>query len=294
MKGFIDLKNQKNSEVVTIKKGGVEQDKFNYEENFRPNELLVQKEIENKDTNIHKKTKKEAAQKRAKEHYDKTHEIINGILYKQCNKHEELFPEENDWFPCTEEYFYINKTNKSDGLHPECKRCGIKKADNWQKSPENKEAVKKSARKRNSKPDFKIKMKRYAKEQRENGYQKQYQQNNKEKFKAYNRKREQNKLHKINKKEWKACLEYFNNQCAYCGMTLEEHKNLYNQQLHKEHVDHNGSNTIENCVPACKSCNSKKWEFILSDWYNENNPKYSKERLEKINKWINGDYKNIY
>jgi hypothetical protein len=61
--------------------------------------------------------------------------------------------------------------------------------------------------------------------------------------------------------------------------------------FHKDHICHLGSNKIDNCVPACKSCNSQKWEYQFNDWYNEQNEKYSYKRYEKILKWINGDYK---
>lgn len=102
-----------------------------------------------------------------------------------------------------------------------------------------------------------------------------------------------NKNHDITKKEWESCLKYFNHSCAYCGILNNEAKKKYNNYLHKEHVDHNGSNKIDNCVPACKSCNSKKWEFTLEEWYSEDNENFTYERLDKIKKWINEDYKNV-
>lgn len=87
------------------------------------------------------------------------------------------------------------------------------------------------------------------------------------------------------------CLEYFNNCCAYCGMTLEEHKDKYNQNLHKEHVTSCGRNDLKNCVPSCKVCNSEKSTTSFNDWYNIKNIKYSKDRYMKICKWIKEDCK---
>jgi hypothetical protein len=40
-------------------------------------------------------------------------------------------------------------------------------------------------------------------------------------------------------------------------------------------------------------CNSKKWAFTLEEWYNEENENYDKERLHKIIKWLEEDYKLI-
>lgn len=58
--------------------------------------------------------------------YEENHKTIDGVEYKLCNKHKKFFPEESEWIPCTEEYFYRNKSNSIDGLHPRCKRCDIK------------------------------------------------------------------------------------------------------------------------------------------------------------------------
>jgi hypothetical protein len=55
----------------------------------------------------------------------------NGILEKRCSLHLKYFPNENEWFPCSEDYFYSNKSNKTDGLCPYCKECAKEKAANW-------------------------------------------------------------------------------------------------------------------------------------------------------------------
>ena len=128
---------------------------------------------------------------------------------------------------------------------------------------------------------------------REIGYYKEYNKKNKDKIARYNAYRQQHKTHTLTKKEWNKCLEYFDNSCAYCGMSMEEHKNLYKQSLHKEHVRNDGSNGIENCVPACKHCNSQKRTYLLEDWYNETNPKFERERLDKIYEWMYIESLNI-
>lgn len=94
------------------------------------------------------------------------------------------------------------------------------------------------------------------------------------------------KTHNITETEWNVCKRYFNYECAYCGMTEEEHKLLYNEQLHKEHVINNGSNKLDNCIPACKSCNSSKHYYDIDEWYNTNNPIYNRRRYNKIKQWM--------
>jgi hypothetical protein len=36
-------------------------------------------------------------------------------------------------YPRTAEYFYVNKSNKTDGLYPYCKTCASKKSRKWEK-----------------------------------------------------------------------------------------------------------------------------------------------------------------
>lgn len=214
--------------------------------------------------------------------YDESHKIINGILYKLCNRC-------NQWFPCTDEFFYKNNKNNIDGLYPYCKECTKRKSREWVTNPANKEAVLKSARKRNAKPDFKIKMRMYSKKQRENGYSKEYQRQNLDKFKTYRNSRKC-KNHNITNEEWKYCKEYFNYSCAYCGISEEQAKEQQGQYLHREHVDCNGSNDISNCIPSCKICNSSKWESDMEEWYYQQKC-FSESRLNHIHKWLNEDYK---
>lgn len=109
------------------------------------------------------------------------------------------------------------------------------------------------------------------------------------------RKNRQHKNHNITDEEWIACKEYFNNECAYCGLPLREHWIMYSGNkilgdFHKEHINDNGSNDLSNCIPSCKSCNSQKWETPFEQWYNKNNPRYTKEKFKKILKWKQKDY----
>ena len=169
---------------------------------------------------------------------------INGVLYKKCTKHNLYFPEEDEWFPCTKEYFYKVNTNKTDGLFP------YGKVKEWIK-------------------------------------------NNPDKLKGYVA---NHQSHNITKKEWEYCKQYFNYECAYCGLPLSEHYRKYKGEriksdFHKEHVDHNGTNDLSNCIPSCTSCNSQKWKFELDTFYNESNGNYTQERYDKIKQWLNEDYK---
>ncbi len=41
------------------------------------------------------------------------------------------------------------------------------------------------------------------------------------------------KKHRLSKQEWKSCKEYFNNECAYCGLPIEEHFRKYAGKLQK-------------------------------------------------------------
>lgn len=204
--------------------------------------------------------------------------IIDGIDHKICNNCEKFFPMNDD-------YFYIIGNGK---FHSYCKMCASKRASNWLNS--NKDRRKASYTKYNNKEDVKLKMRIAAKEQREKGDQKAWRQENKDKIKEYGTYRRMNKTHEFTEEEWKSCKDYFDNSCAYCGISEKEAKEQQGQYLHKEHVIHDGSNGLDNCVPACKSCNSKKWTHNFEEWY-KSNENYTEERYSKINKWLIGDSK---
>jgi HNH endonuclease len=121
-------------------------------------------------------------------------------------------------------------------------------------------------------------------------YQKNWRKNNRNKLKEYNYKRMQ-KDHNITKIEWESCLSFFNQSCAYCGMTEVDSRKIYNQRLHKEHVIHDGRNDLKNCIPACKSCNSSKREYTLNHWYNSSNPVYTREKYLHIVLWMKTECK---
>lgn len=147
-----------------------------------------------------------------------------------------------------------------------------------------------------STPKGKASKRKESKKAVEKGKAREWQRNNKDKVREYNRNREQNKKHTIDKNEWAACKNYFNDCCAYCELPQKEHfkywKGEYkNIDLHREHVIHDGSNDLSNCVPACQSCNSSKSTYRLEEWYCEGNESFEQERLDKINKWLSEDYK---
>lgn len=218
--------------------------------------------------------------------YEEAHRDNNGKIEKICNKC-------SAWFPCNEEYFYKNDKSP-DGLFPSCKKCICKKSSEWEK--ENSEHVY-NRNKRNREADLpyiRESNRKAMKKRRDNGIQLEWQRDNAEKCREYN---QQHRTHKINLKEWKECKEYFNNECAYCGLPIEEHwVNIKGEMklgdFHKEHVIHNGENDLSNCVPACKECNCQKWQNLLENWY----PKqefYSEDKYKKVISWIANDYKNF-
>ena len=71
-------------------------------------------------------------------------------------------------------------------------------------------------------------------------------------------------------------------------MTEEEHLKQFGEQLHQEHfipLSKGGGYTHNNIIPACRSCNSSKWNNNFFDWY----PKqefYSEEKENFILNFI--------
>lgn len=87
--------------------------------------------------------------------------------------------------------------------------------------------------------------------------------------------------------QWENCLMFFDNKCAYCGKA--------EKTLTREHVipvSSNGEYTVDNIIPACGSCNSKKHNKDMVSWY-INMPFYSSDRLEKINDYLKINSKEL-
>lgn len=187
-----------------------------------------------------------------------------------------------------EENFYkiINKQNGNIKYHSYCKECTKKKSRRW--ALDNPEKAAKSKMKNQKTDKWKILHREHEQKVRGEGIYRKYQQSNPGKMKQYRNNRK-HKIHDITTVEWENCKKYFNYQCAYCALSLDEHKEMYSQDLHKDHVIYNGSNKIDNCVPACKSCNSLKWQYDIDEWYKKQDF-YKSENLEKIYCWIKKDY----
>ena len=62
-------------------------------------------------------------------------------------------------------------------------------------------------------------------------------------------------------KEWLNILKKYNYKCAYCGVKFT--KKIKPTKDHIIPISKGGHNTKDNVVPACKSCNSKKWSKII-------------------------------
>lgn len=67
-------------------------------------------------------------------------------------------------------------------------------------------------------------------------------------------------------KEWGALLKKCGHTCHYCG----ERRAGPRGRLTKDHrvpITRGGSDAIDNIVPACKSCNSKKGDMTEDEWW---------------------------
>ena len=75
------------------------------------------------------------------------------------------------------------------------------------------------------------------------------------------RARGKNIINTLTAEEWINILKEYKFRCAYCGKEFT----LFDRETH-DHVipiSKGGNNIRENIVPACKSCNSRKYNKIL-------------------------------
>ena len=233
-------------------------------------------------------------ERKRKEKFEREHKLIDGIDHKFCNKHNIYFPEEDIWFPANTEYFYYNDKNKTDYLHPECIRCGIVKARIYQINHlEESYASHKKYR-------GTVKYQKWDRKHKDDNeeYLIEYRKTDKFKksVKRSNEFRNLHKQHNITEEEWESCKKYFDYKCAYCGLSLKDHYRIYARKpqkidFHKEHYVNDGVNNLSNCLPSCITCNNSKKKKTFEEWYPELSGVFNEERLEKIQKWLNEDYK---
>lgn len=181
-----------------------------------------------------------------------------------------------------------NKLGEYTYYNPECKSCTKRRVRERLKNPDNYKKAREWHKEYRKTEKFKKWSRQNNKEM--SSYQKEWRNKNKDKMKEYQEFRNMNKKHDISKTEWESCLSYFNNTCAYCGISNDEAKNIYGRYLNKEHVIHNGKNDLTNNVPACTSCNTSKRQQDMIEWYLfDFNKIFDEDRLDKILKWLDED-----
>jgi hypothetical protein len=191
--------------------------------------------------------------------------------------------------------FYSQKVKRKTGeiiyYQSICKEC-IKK-HNKEHYEENYKRLK-AQRRRNPTASRNV-AKRYRKNHpdKTSAYQIEWQRNNPEKIKGYNERYNKEKLFKIPKKQWEACKKYFNNSCAYCGISEQESIEKYDKRLNKEHAMNNGENNLSNCLPSCTGCNSLKNTYDYIEWYTLENSLFDEDRFNLIVQWLNEDHKEF-
>lgn len=226
-------------------------------------------------------------------YWEKSHRINdNGEIERKCTKCSEWIIENNN-------NFYFRKPKIPEmGFVPKCIICFRKDANDHRIANRDKNLIGQKIYYDKNKDKLNKGSRDWAVEHpdRNSINQSEWRQANPEKCREYSKFKAQYKSHKISIKEWNSCKQYFNNECAYCGLHISEHyftrkRVTKNGDFHKEHYDDDGANDLSNCLPSCGSCNFKKWRINFDEWYCEENPVYSKERYNKIIKWLDEDYK---
>lgn len=173
---------------------------------------------------------------------------VNGVVYKKCNKCEE-------WLIADKHNFYIDK-DKQLGLSSRCKEC--KKNENKQYRITNLERVRNTER--------------------------MYNKNNRLMRLNYNYKRRQKEESQgdgITKEQWKECMQWFNWECAYSGIPLQDKNRTID---HIVPISMGGDNMVWNMIPMDYRCNCSKNNKNMVEWYKQQDF-YSEERLQKIYEW---------
>ena len=84
----------------------------------------------------------------------------------------------------------------------------------------------------------------------------------------------------------KAHLEKFNQECCYCGISLDLELRRSWCLDHFIPIARGGSDCLNNLVPSCHHCNSSKQDRDPWEWY-QKHPKFKKSRWVKLLNLIN-------
>jgi len=231
--------------------------------------------------------------------------------------------------PLTNEYYHRNKNSK-DGFQSWCKKCNSIQNKKYYKENideiseirnqyynDNKEKIKIKQMEYQNKNKDKIKeyqrdyQKKYSKVNKISisEYQKQYYIKNKNHLSKYKAQwikdnPEKEKMIQLRRKtrirqlphyftneDWEYTKKYFNNSCAYCGITEYEHTIKTGQVLHQEHfipVIKEGGYVRQNIIPACRDCNASKAEKDFFNWYHKQEY-YDKKRERLILEYLSNN-----
>lgn len=184
--------------------------------------------------------------------------------------------------------FYSQRRTNANGesytyYRPDCKECTKKSSAKWIEN--NKDRRNELNRKYYRTERGRMMRRKADRKRRADGRWYRWLKENNYKYEKFN------KTHEISDSEWESCKSYFDYSCAYCGIEEDIAKKQQGQYLHKEHVKHDGANDLSNCVPSCKVCNSLKYNFDFEYWCKERSGNFSLDRFNKINRWLDHDYK---
>ena len=87
---------------------------------------------------------------------------------------------------------------------------------------------------------------------------------------------------KLRVRRWRQSLHTFTGKsCIYCGKPSESIDHIHPRAK-------GGLSITENCVPACLSCNGRKSDADVFDWYRRQRF-YDPRRAMAIRAWMDGD-----
>lgn len=215
-------------------------------------------------------------------------------ICKYCDKkyredHSDYFDEYNKKYYKDNKGVLLEKTKKYYEDHKEERdQYGTK----WYK--ENRETRKEKCRKyyKEHKEEAKEYRRKYYEEHKEEVLDrcKEYRRNNPNKvFNNVQKRRHklENQGRGITKEQWLEMMNFFEWECAYSGIRLDENNRSID---HIISLSKDGENEPWNCVPMVRILNSSKYTSDMEDWYMKQDF-FDIDRLLKIYEWIEYAYK---
>ncbi len=182
---------------------------------------------------------------------------------RTCSKCDRTFPE-------TEEFFRKRGTKDRGGLRPDCRECSAARDREYHERTKEQNSAQRAAYRERTREQKRAADRAYAQTEAGKASRRKatakwnHSEAGRKVFVLASQRRRAAKSGveaDFTEQEWAECLATFGGTCAYCGARGDQ------TQDHVTPLHKGGRHTASNVIPACGSCNSRKFTSDMEAWF---------------------------